>query len=167
MILIKIDRDSIKKNPNAGNTRTSIAGRVYYRFEFQGDIEDEFKSDGLVVTSWEKDLDSMITEGYVKDEETFKELIARFNGDHRLSTNIEQDIKTLDHFPESEYLYEWAKETKVKCNKCGKEYLLDNLIIKEYEESGDEYAYCPEDWNYLGRIEYEDISDVEKEMLPQ
>lgn len=174
MILIKIDRKSIRKNPNAGRTQQKVAGARNTTFTCKGKLPGYLKDkDNIVITGWSirdgiKEYEGIITDESIiekiYDNEYYKE-----NGKN-ISIETTQDWHTVTFPPEPEYFYKY-KDTKVKCKECKHEFMSDEF--KEFEiDWDDNYSHtitgCPkcENWDCCD-INYEKIEDVKINSIPK
>ena len=151
---IKIDRRTIKKNPNAGSTMTYIPTDQTCTFKYDGNKLPDYLVDGknCHITNW--NIESISgTLIYPIEKYLFQKIME----DEKLITlEIEQGIQEIEHLPEPEYFYKY-KKTKVKCNECGSEFCHDQL---EADSCMDAYSntICPVCgmWECCD-IEYENI----------
>jgi hypothetical protein len=120
MKTIKIDRSTIEKNPNVGNTRTYLQGNSHATFEIESEeipqwlseepfypTEWSLESDSNGMNSMKGEISGMITE----------EMIEKFKITKGLHVNISKEPIVIDHMPEPDYLYEY-EETTLKCKHC-------------------------------------------------
>ena len=114
--LIKIDRRTVKKNPNAGSTVSYIRGAKSAEFVYKGKglhnylIEDK----NCIVT--EIDYVKNILRGIITEPVTQK-LIIRISLDDKCNISMEQETTRIDHLPEPDHFYKYRK-TKVQCDEC-------------------------------------------------
>lgn len=173
MILIKIDKKSIRKNPNAGRTQQKVAGMRNTTFKCKGELPSYMKDEKtIIITSWLIDKEIKEYEGVIIDEDIIEKVykeISKKNGKN-LTIEITQDWSTLTFPPECRYFYKY-KNTKVKCKECGNRFMSNDF--KEIElDCGDDYSYtdtgCPncENWDCC-EVEYEKIEDVEIKPTPK
>jgi hypothetical protein len=157
MIIVKIDRDTIKKNPNAGNTRTYLQGQKEASFKIESDnIPEWLYKEPFFSTQWsEEELEGTIN-GPITDE-----MIEKIKTVKGLSINIKCEPIVIDHFPEPDYFYNY-EQTTIKCNHC-----KNKIDVDEIEEDWeDDYCMqvCPvcEYFNTFPEYKYEKIEDVIK-----
>lgn len=148
-MLIKINRNSIRKNPNVGNTKYYIPG---HKQEYKTVVE---------------------TKQYVKFGDKEWKLISH---DTKETQRIEQPVQVLHSLsPEPEWLYSY-EDSEIECNACGNKSKYSELQEKEIDgywdnENPDQYYYprtieriCPIcDSEECCEIEFEKIEDVVNE----
>ncbi len=106
-MILKINKSSVTKNPNADETVSYIPGRTtYHRVVVKDKREYRYMNDVLVL---ESDTEK-------PDEER---------------TWIDFSVNTLYHFPEPKYLYDYEH---VQCYNCKKSFSHKEL---EYDEGYD------------------------------
>jgi hypothetical protein len=155
--LIKIDRNSIRKNPRAGATSTEVIGSVEVNFSYDRISKEDWQrlkalesaGKGVIITKWS---DTMC-EGFV-DYEDLLHLLPQ-NG---LSYHVKKNIDTIYHLPEPKYTYR-HEHTVLRCNNCNSDVLNTKILIDCNDDGC--YNICPvcngiETFDY----EYEKISDV-------
>lgn len=148
-MLIKINRNSVRKNPNAGNTIYYIPGQ-----------KQEYKT---VVE----------TKQYVKFGNKGWQLISHDTQETQRTEQPVQTVHTLSPAPQWLYSYE---DPEVECNACGNKSKYSELKEKEIpgyydDEVQDHYHYsttieriCPIcDSEECCKIELEKIEDVVNE----
>jgi len=114
--LIKIDRRTVKKNPNAGSTVSYLPGVKSAEFEYHGKelpdylIEDE----NCIVT--EINYGENILRGIITEPLT-KKLVKYVLADDACNISMEQGIERMEHLPEPNHFYKYRK-TKVQCDAC-------------------------------------------------
>ena len=128
MILIKIDRDSIKGNPKAGSTTTMVSGPVEITFEYQGPLPSKLEDDkNAIITEWSTDEQGQRWyNGYITNHNLVEEL----SKDKNISITQSRTQTVLNHPPISAYFYKY-KNTKVKCNECGHEFKSKEFLSLE------------------------------------
>lgn len=165
MDLVKIDRNSIKKNPNAGNTQTRIALGSECTLQIKNHLIPGFLVDGendcflqkwndveSIFKIYNRDIVDKLVELGIKNKYS-KELFY---------INIEHKNQVFNHFPESKYFY-YYENTLVECDNCHQKIAIKN-VIEEYGDEGEHYFQCPicKEIDTF-EIEYEKIEDVIKE----
>src|ERR1700741_1694873 len=142
MILVKIKRDSVKKNPNAGSVRTAVPTAWRAEFEYNGDISDMkilFDKAGITIASWDVNsnpnlFDTMIThidhstpkvEGEINSPDAVDKLIK--SGIKGLKVVQNFDHQVIYHRPEPKYLFEYENPI-VMCLRCKFEHKLKDTI---------------------------------------
>jgi hypothetical protein len=157
--LIKIKRDSIKKNPNAGNTVTRVQGLKSVSFIIESydipDLPAEF-----IVTDWVKNGKLIKASGVINGPIT-SEQFAKWVNIEGIRLTVENGINTIHHMPEPDYLYEY-EETYLKCKHC-----KNKINVEDIETDYDIVTLtCPECGAYdsFPKYKYEKIEDVIKSM---
>jgi hypothetical protein len=163
-IIVKIDRSSIKKNPNAFMTTTTIIESVDCTFKWSGYKKPEwFDQEGIVVTTVvQNSMDNFIEiEGIIKNPEQFKDYFK----EPGMTINYKNNFRDLHHRPEPEYLYDYEK-TYVKCNHCKEKVEVQKIDIDYIFDGEDEVKVetCPLCFgeNTFPNREFEKLSDVLK-----
>lgn len=162
-MIIKIDRSSVTKNPNAGSTSFVVMGAQEITFSFKGDFPD-YLTDGencFVKTAVHSPLGDSY-ECYLNDHSLLEKLLA----DVKMSVNINKNNQVIHHLPEPKYLFKYEQKN-VQCSEC-KQMVPYNLIVRDSFDD-DEWNYhslCPKCNKYdtFPEIEYESIDDVLKEL---
>lgn len=160
MILIKIDRKSIKKNPNAGNTVTRIRGHREATFTVTGELPDYLEEDkNMYVSSWtltagSNDID--IRNCALIDFDIFDKLSKEPN-----VTNLQmtQSGEAFHHAPEPKHHYK-HKDTQVQCCDCKEKFKRSKLESQSYD-SDYSNTVCPKcgEWDCVN-LKYEKIEDA-------
>lgn len=165
--IVKIDRNSIKRNPNAGQTQSHILGATRYYFDY-GYISafdfqkiKKFESEReLIITTWGNRPGSknMFCNGECIHEQVFDKLPkSQF-----LHIEIKKHIETFNHLPDVQWLYKFIP-TKVKCENCKRSFFVTDIKV-DWNDDG-AWNICP----HCNRaetfdFECEDIYVVVKEM---
>jgi len=150
-MLVKIDRTTIKKNPNAGKTTyiLPIGPEECFKTEYYGDRVKEYvvysKSERLI-------LDRPRREGDLQSGS----ISCRYS-------QPTQVIHTLS--PEPAYFYKYENPT-IECEYCKSQFKHTELQSDEYsfcEDYGYSDCVCPKckEWNCC-KLEYENIEDAIK-----
>ena len=149
MIFVKIKRESILKNPRAGETQTVIQTGVDHRFTINGtsklppfmdNTEVAIVTETSISSSSDGSPQEEYVKGYLLDPTKIEELI-KIEG---AQLNSQANLQTIRHLPEPEYLYEY-ENPEVLCEHCRSHVPIKN-IIEDYLDNGeDEYLYevCP------------------------
>ena len=121
MILIKIDRKSIRKNTNKGRTQQKVAGARNTTFTCKGELPEYMKDeDNIIITEWSIEQGIKEYKGIIIDENIINKLYKenpKKNG-RKISIETTQEWNTVTFPPELRYFYK-HKNTKVECSKCG------------------------------------------------
>jgi hypothetical protein len=143
MKVIRIDRKSISKNPTAGATETTIQGAITAKFSIEANnipswiYEPPFIPTASYIPIYNESKGGILdgkVEGYINspiDEELIDKCTKI-----GMDINIERELKTFQHRPEPEYLYDYV-ETYLKCKYC------KNLV--EVEDIEEDYYITDED----------------------
>lgn len=175
-MLIKIRRDSIRPNPNAGRDTLNIYGRethhmtrVWWLFDMHGSCQ------GLFTVSEQAIGNSDNLDWHVLQ-------VAQFTGPPSelfvAHYSVAYPVQQIRTWPEGNWLYGW-EDPEVTCLACGavspvSQLLTDSLELVGEFESDDGFwsetnTKCPKcgDWDCLDEpLVYEQISNVPKEELP-
>ena len=147
-VIVKIKKSSIRKNPNAGRTQTTISRGIDIEFRLNGvrQLPDFLKgNERSCVTSQAfstgpLDHESTWIKGFLLDHTKLEEL-QNLKG---AEVTFHHNTETFRHQPEPEYFYEY-QNPKVECSHChSKVHVKD--IIDDWEFDGeDEYPFieCP------------------------
>jgi hypothetical protein len=159
MTLIKINRSSIRKNPDyhLNGVTQYLPGPIAITGVCIGEVPESVK-DKVVITSTE----------IHSDKPTVYEL--HFNGspeelvtDERIKWNFNQEHIEFTTRSNPEYLYEYVEPPLVKCSNCGKEVTIKEAM--QELNSDEEYEVCPNCYEYnTFDIKYERISEVINEL---
>mgnify|MGYP000278842373 CR=1 FL=1 len=125
MIQIKIKRDSIKLNPNFGQTSTKVPTTQIVTFEIKGFVPESIKNDSnFVIEHFEmnEEYGDVCTKGYIKNPNEIGH-----NYPHNVSISIEQKFMTVFHPPIPKYSFEYDMDVKLKCTNCGTEHLIKDI----------------------------------------
>ena len=138
MILIKIDKKTIRKNPNAGSTVTYISRGCSAEFEIKGHIPKFIHKSPFYIEEWKKE-DGIFT--YVRGK-----IIGAVEQKHldkapNLHVTIHNDIVTINHLPEPDYFFSY-KETYLECKHCKNKVEVNDEIELDWED-GYEVNFCP------------------------
>ena len=158
MKIIRIDRETIKKNPNAGSTQSHMQGLREVTFKIESDnIPEWFHKDPFYPTEWEIGKMKGLISGAITDE-----MIEKFKGVKGLSVDIKCNPITIEHTPAPDYFYDY-EQTTLKCKHCKNKIAVDEIecdwILDEYE-----VEICPicKQENTFPKYKYERIEDVLK-----
>lgn len=156
MILIKIDKKTIRKNPNAGSTVSYISNGYSAEFEIEGHIPKFIHKPPFYIEEWKKE-DGIFT--YVRGK-----IIGAVEQRHldkapNLHLIIHNDIITINHLPEPDYFFSY-KETYLECKHCGSKIEIDQ-IVTDYEDDY-QIQICPacNAMNSFPKYKYQTIEEV-------
>lgn len=147
-VIVKIKRDSIRKNPNAGRMHTTISRGIDIEFRLKGfrklpDFLEEDKHAFITSQSFSTnpfDYEDNWIKGHLIDASKLEELQKTKGAEVTLHHNTE----TFRHMPEPYYFYEY-ENPQVECKHCHSSVHVKD-IINDWEFDGeDEYEYieCP------------------------
>jgi len=154
MTIIKIDRSTIKKNPNAGNTQTVVYGNAEVSFTIRGELPDHLVDGGnVIITEWSKNDCS----GFLFNPNDIG-LLKKIDG---ISYKINKNSQLIYHLPEPEYLFSY-EDTQIPCNDCGNKVSIREIIEDENDDE-DVYTICPHCKEIdTFHFKYESIYDIVK-----
>jgi hypothetical protein len=145
MTIINIEIGSIKKNKNAGATRTSTYGATSINFKYKN-VPKEFLNDmltmdeGIIIMSWFDGFSGDI-EGILLHDGLIKLLPKNYP----YAVNVDKDAIMHNHAPIPKYSYSYRVDTLVKCEVCRKD--VKYMEIGKAEDSEDSEGYkedeCP------------------------
>ena len=174
-ITVKINRSTIRRNPDAGKTQSHVLRKIDYSFKFLGNKKPKWmkEKDGVYLEEYEH-ISGVIagTTFVLKGRLTNKELTEillrlieqkdykKLGGD--LTITVDYDYETINHAPSPEYLYEYEK-TFIKCSNC-KAKIEVNEIVVDYIDDEVRVEICPKchGYNTFPEYKYEKISDAIK-----
>jgi hypothetical protein len=164
---IRIDRSTIRKNPNAGSTSTPLFGRVSTTavLECVGALPYAVKA--ITNTSGISFSDGVCRYNVHVSEDVDKLTeVAKKHNVKVVSYTQDRPVQLVAHPPESAILYS-HEDTKVRCVKCDKEFSVRQLGSDSMMED-DSYndCVCPfcDAWDCC-EVTYEKLSDIPKEEL--
>ena len=159
--LIKIDKDSIRKNPNAGQTMTITEGpQRPIMFIYQGGpVPEFFDNEDVRIYSNTVRVNSRVVEitGYLYNHNMLNELIEATKGG-TLQYSINENSQTLYHNPLPEYYFDYIP-TQIICSNCKESFDYSELLSDSIDENYSN-EICPK-CNYWGccEIEYEKLKE--------
>jgi len=165
--LIKIDRKSIKKNPNADRTETVVPTNKEIIFEGRKKIPSYLiDGENCCILNWTHGVNGSLLHyrGVLINEELINKILN--DPDIRI-TESEQHFVTVHHFPEENYFYKY-KSIQVQCKYCKRKFMSSKLKFYEEESCGCDYGWynctdegCPHcrAW-FCCQVEYENINEV-------
>jgi hypothetical protein len=162
MVLVKIDRRTIKENPNAGRTDYHISGPTEITVTYNGEMPEKWSKLFMVT---EKSIDSgqIVTVWTGVGLVTPNDIKKLQRDNNTINVNTRRDYQTVySRTPEPDYLYKYTNPF-ITCSRCLK-YVRFKSIIQEYiEDLGhfDECPYCHE--NNTFDYQLEKIEDAIKE----
>lgn len=154
-MIIKIDRSSIKLNPNRGNTSFLAAGAVEVSFEVTGKLPDFLKDgENCYITS----IDSNKRISGLLNDFSLQADLMKCDG---VTVNVKRNTQRIYHAPESTYIYKY-ENPELKCDYCHKKSTIEEIEI-DYDDDGNRCTTCPccAHINTFPVVEYENITDVE------
>lgn len=165
MIRVKIDRNSIKRNPRAGQTTSVERGSRTLDFDFEGKWPKDQLTDGkqVHITNWQgakEPMDSIRCSGIVVNPDMFEEL-SKIPG---MILHEKMNNTVIHHSPIPMFDYKYENPL-VPCSECLNNVYLEDIDY-EYDDDGNRSEYCPvckEEGTFEKRW-YEPIEDVVKEL---
>lgn len=159
MILIKIKRDSIKKNPNAGRDNITV----------YGPREVSFKCEGPLPTYLKEGINCFITQQSIGKSEWYEGVLIEKDNDiidsllkekeSNITVNVTRFVDTSYRPAEPAYLFEY-EDPLLKCCNCNQEVAASEIRKDcNYDGCWDECPKC-EGMNTFEDIEYEHIDDA-------
>lgn len=155
-MIVKIKRDSIRKNPNAGNLAVQAKG-YQKRFTYKGEMPEEIISHVRVESS-EFDGSNRIFKVLVVSNQ--EEILQLLSHDSKATIEPDQEPDIADQLPEPVYFYEYENPW-TECAQCQTKIRVNDVVfqIDDYKDSG--YYQCPackaiDSFN----IEYERIEEA-------
>lgn len=161
---VKINIDSIQKNPNAGNEITHIPGAI--EWSFRAKVLPSYFVDGIncIIREWGinpttgkmQDVIGYITSAKLLDRIAHEQPSG-------LQLQMDRDILRVEHFPEPEYFYEY-EDTRVICDHCGEILHIKDLRDDSFWDGGEVYLLmdiCPNCGESPAvELEYESIDEA-------
>jgi phage FluMu protein Com len=151
--IVRIDRSSIKRNPNAGNTITFMPGLISVTFTFAGKPPKFMFKEPFVI------LETRNVNNEIVEVKGILNAMPKQVGYPGLVINVDRELRSIEHRPEPNYFYRYEL-TKVKCDECGFEINTVELPFY-YDDDGYEYCTCPrcKEMNSFPEIEYEELTN--------
>lgn len=169
MILIKIDRSTIKRNPHAGETRFRIKGPGKATFVCHGSLPDELKDKAMVTDYDEIQPNLFLTSGQVLNPDDGVEFMKEFmklRPGVQFNLNVENGWTWQSCLPQAEYFYKFENPIMECENGCKVRF---DDIERDWAEDGEgnevEFERCNicRETNTFPPWIYEKISDVPDE----
>lgn len=149
-VLIKIDRKSVKRNPNAGRTQTMVAGVVNTTLDvtFFIPMPEEIKKHVRVISySHTFPVHSFVSrhqyQCVIDPKEDIQALITeiqKYTKDFNIIQN--RPVQILDHDPEPEFLYD-METPDATCENCHETFSC-TLLKSDGSSDPDDYSYSDE-----------------------
>lgn len=157
---IKIDRSSIRENPNAGSTVSYIQGKSDITFTFKGELPDCLNvNKNCVITYLQTVNNEKIYHGRLTSNDVIDKL--RLKG---ALINISCANDRVYHDPIPKYSFEY-ENVEIICKYCHEKFMSDDLV-DDFIDDG-EYCYsthngCPKCnvCDCCDDITYEKIEEV-------
>lgn len=175
--LIKIDRKSIKKNPNAGRSSYRVQGPTTITFEIKGCVPKEFEDKVYVINECYNISGRGTGQGFIMNEKIiqsqsghiddldvaleFMQWAKRKENRHcELKINIDSPTQTIYGMPEAPYFYGYDYNVLVECNSCYAVMAYAN-IRKDENDEGEDWDVCP-NCHEINTFDYkfENINDL-------
>lgn len=163
--LIKIDRNSIKKNKNAGSCQSHILGAIETTFKTICSLDEysELLNDkNVYINTFSNHIDFGInlTGGIINND-----IHHKLPGKYEIESN--NNIETVNHFPIPKYSFQY-ENTPIECSECKNLIPRDEIEQDSYytEDDDIDYEICPickahDSFEY----EFESIDDALKPVL--
>lgn len=156
MRIIKIKRNTIRKNPNYGLVHT-VTGKKDIYFQSSNPIPKDLMKYVIITSSYSTTNNTYFCKGIIKDIDTIEKFKKLKGFQYEIKIN-HYHIKSM----EEEYLYEY-EPISLKC-KCCHSIIKAEVIDSEYDDNGSKVTVCPEcnEYNTFEDFKFEDISDALK-----
>lgn len=171
VIKIKIDRESIKRNPYAGIDQSIIDRGTTINFVFEGiEKPDWIDKTGVIVENVTTDPTGIKIKGRIVNGPATRDF-EEFLKDHKTipgtQFTLHRELETLNHLPEPEYIYKY-ESTSVMCKHCKKmidvdAIEVDYILTDEGDIPIETCPECKEEGTFPVRV-YENISEALKEV---
>jgi len=157
-MLVRIDRSTIKNNPDAGKTFTMVEGVTQISFKIKGKLPEFLRDERLCVILAEKEGEYYSGELY---NEKIIDLVLQVPG---ASVQVNRNLQRIEHLPSPRYLYKYENPT-ITCEECNNLIHVHD-IDTDYNEDGNEFTTCPncKSINSFEDIYFENINDALKEI---
>lgn len=167
MILILIDRTTIKENPKAGQTSMQVRGNRSCTFSCDGGtiFKKEYESK-IVIT--EEDYKGNKA-GIIIDPDSYIDIMNNGLVSGGLNINYISPVETVYHHALPKWIFNYEKTT-VECSNCKSKVVWNDIDIdyERFGEDGDEVRVetCPicQENNTFEDRKFEDINTVVKEL---
>lgn len=139
-MLVKIDRNSITKNPRAGQTSSVMSGAIEATFEIEGKLPDFLiEEKNIWTTTTRFGAGNEYYEGIIIDpsDTDLRMKIIKAGG----KVNMQKNNQVVHHPPEAAYLFKYENPLVI-CNNCNSSVLLSD-ITEEWNDEGSRYLQCP------------------------
>ena len=171
MKLIKIDKNSITKNKDAGSTQTNVYLNIETEFEIKSSSLEllkyvsnifDYYNNNIIFTSYTNNDDIITYNGIIKNglhNELF-ELIKNYDKNPKITINSKANYNTITHPPIPKYNFKYENRD-IHCESCGKD-IVHTEIITEVSDFGDDYTICPNcnEINSFEEYSYETIKNI-------
>lgn len=162
MKIIRIDRSTIKKNPNAGNTQTVIEGSKEVLFSVESyDIPDIVRKEPFIITSFIEENGKLTNCSGVINGPLTPEQLSEWLTIKGFTVTIRNNTEVINHMPEPEYLYEY-EDKEIKCKKCKNMINIDDIEHDEFEDTPVKICPICQHFDTFPEYRYEKISEVIK-----
>jgi len=173
MILIGINKSSIKRNLNAGRTQMKVLGKREMSFHVTGELPDILKDEKNAFISESITSNDSPDEhkGYITNFDIFPDVCTMAdNKDNHISVEMHNEWNTIMFPPEDRYFFKHLN-VKVKCMNCNHQFMSNDFVEMDNDDSCN-FHYtdtgCPEcrAWDCCN-VRYESIHEVESKYLPK
>jgi len=165
MKLIKINRKTIKVNPDAGSTQTRVFTSKETTFEIKGKMLDCLKDGENCHVTEEGFSGSIFTKGYINN--LTKELITEIQKEikkdgSRINIETKNNSEIIDHLPISKYSYKHFNSL-LECKKCKKQTPINAIEWDYPNDDEDAVSVCKcGAFDSFEEHKYESINDIMK-----
>jgi hypothetical protein len=147
MVLVKIIRESIKKNPDAGKTYTRLHIGNETSFEVKGKVPELLMNEEVaIITEWEEKEDGVYNaKGFIEDPDSVQEILSTLqkesSKDYSVSINTKSNYQEIPHNPLPKYLYKY-ENPEIECSEC-KSKVFYSDIERDCDDEYGCYDVCP------------------------
>jgi len=158
MKLIKILKNSLRKNPNAENTITPVFCNKTATFKSTSKLPKSLLK--MVVITSETTMGEYEVTGYIINPNKYEKFL-EVKG---MSIEVNNNVQIINHLPEAKYFYKYSNP-KLECGNCKIKTKLSE-IEDDYDDDANHYTTCPKckSVNSFEDIEYEKIENVVLEL---
>lgn len=165
---VLIDLKSIKKNPNAGQTRMRVYGAKEITFDTNSPLPDFMeKEKDCILLTWQDGEGPTESSYILVDFTKYEELITwalTLQKPYYFNWKVNNNIQTIEHSPIPLCSFKWTNPL-IRCSNCKKRTRYKKIIV-DYDDLGDTVDYCPKckEPNSFGVINLEPIQTALKRM---
>ncbi len=164
IMIVKIDRTTIRKNPDRGQRFITVAGTRTATFECEGKLPEQLRPLCDIMEWKGPEGDESWCSGYIVDPSTWEEFIKVKNGP-KITVKVDNAMERIPCMPGPELLYSYENPV-IPCENCGSGVPVKDVDFEwiGYEDEV-RVSVCPhcKAMNSFGEIEFEDIYDMPDE----